>query len=315
MKQMRKGRRSLFIENVKRCFRRWLPCLLAGLLLCPLLRFSAAGAEEPVSFFDDVERDSVGVVCRTYDSPTLKYTVERFVMHGEKCFLTRIWVQDPARQIRKSTGEWKKKLKFPRTMAAEIPGAAVVINGSGYVSPRYPEIPENYPGESKDYFYTPLGSLTVTDGEVFRNLEGVPYYGITLEEDGLRMYTGADNEEVLAAGPVQTWSFYTDCPMLRNNEDLLPADWAFADRRAERTIIGRLDRNNYLILSVGSARKGGISLRRAVIFFQENFAAEWVYNLDGGPSSALLVRKPGAKRMETLLGGNAKDADIMAFTE
>lgn len=287
-------------------------CLLLCLLLYP---FTAMAEEEPVSFFDDVEKDSVGRIFRTYDSPTLKYTIESFVMHGEKCFLTRIWVKDPARQIRKVTSVWEKRLDFPKTMALEVPEAAVIINGSGYVSPQFPDIPENYPGESKDYFYTPLGSVTVTDGEVFRNLDGVPYYGLTLDEEGLQMYTGADNEEVLATEPSQTWSFYTTCPMLRDNEDLLPEEWVFADRRAARTIIGRLDKHNYLILSVGTYQKGGLSLRRAVVFFQENFKTEWVYNLDGGPSTALLVRERGRKRLTTIVGGGVKDEDIMAFTE
>ena len=287
-------------------------CLLLCLLLYP---FTAMAEEEPVSFFDDVEKDSVGRIFRTYDSPTLKYTIESFVMHGEKCFLTRIWVKDPARQIRKVTSVWEKRLDFPKTMALEVPEAAVIINGSGYVSPQFPDIPENYPGESKDYFYTPLGSVTVTDGEVFRNLDGVPYYGLTLDEDGLQMYTGADNEEVLATEPSQTWTFYTTCPMLRDNEDLLPEEWVFAGRRAARTIIGRLDKHNYLILSVGTYQTGGLSLRRAVVFFQENFKTEWVYNLDGGPSTALLVRERGRKRLTTIVGGGVKDEDIMAFTE
>ena len=287
-------------------------CLLLCLLLYP---FTAMAEEEPVSFFDDVEKDSVGRIFRTYDSPTLKYTIESFVMHGEKCFLTRIWVKDPARQIRKVTSVWEKRLDFPKTIALEVPEAAVIINGSGYVSPQFPDIPENYPGESKDYFYTPLGSVTVTDGEVFRNLDGVPYYGLTLDEDGLQMYTGADNEEVLATEPSQTWSFYTTCPMLRDNEDLLPEEWVFADRRAARTIIGRLDKHNYLSLSGGTYQKGGLSLRRAVVFFQENFKTEWVYNLDGGPSTALLVRERGRKRLTTIVGGGVKDEDIMAFTE
>ena len=191
------------------------------------------------------------------------------------------------------------------------PGSPLPLRGR----PPFPEIPEDYPGESKDYYYTPLGSLTVTDGEVYRKLEGIPYYGLILNDEGLQMYTGADNDEVLAARPSQTWSFYTACPMLRDNEDLLPEDWVFADRRAARTIIGRLDRNNYLILSVDDERKGGISLRRAVVFFQENFQTEWVYDLDGGPSSALLCRNPDGKKMHAVMGGGAKDADMMAFIE
>jgi len=292
-------------------------CLLLCLLLFPALAAAeTAEVQIPQFFVSDAEADSFGRVIRSYDTPTLKYAVDSFLMHGARCFLTRVWVAEPARQIRKVTAEWKKNIMTPENLFKKLPEAALAINGSGYVSPRYPEIPENYPGASEDYFYTPLGSLTVTDGEVFRNLEGVPYYGLTLEADGLKMYTGADNAEVLAARPSQTWAFYTDCPMLRNNEDLLPADWVFADRRAARTILSRLDEHNYLILSVSSERKNGISLRRVVEFFRENFPeAEWVFNLDGGPSSALLCRNVGAKKPRTVMGGGVKDADLMAFIE
>ena len=287
-------------------------CLLLLFCLIPLL----AAAEEPVHFFDDVERDAVGEITKTYDSPTLKYTIEKFRMHGELCRLVRLWVQDPARQILRETATWRKNLKFPKTLADRIPGAALVINGSGYVSPQFPEIPDNYPGESKDYFFTPLGSLSILNGEVLRNLEGVPYYGLTLDADGLQMYTGEDNETVLATDPSQAWSFYETCPLLRNNEDLLPEEWAFADRRAARTIIARLDKHNYLILAVDISLKNGISLRRAQEFFRESFPdAEWVYNLDGGPSSALLIRDRKAEKVHAIMGGGAKDFDIMAFIE
>ena len=286
-------------------------CLLLCLMLLPVL----AAAEEPADFFENAEAEAVGKIIRTYDSPTLKYTVEQFIMEKERCYLSRIWVQDPARQIRKATAEWKKNISRPGFIAEKIPEAALIINGSGYVSPRYPEIPDNYPGKSEDYFYTPLGSLTVTDGEVFRNLEGVPYYGITLDAEGLQMYTGDENEAVLATEPSQTWSFYVGCPMLRANEDLLPADWKFADQKAARTIIARLDKNNYVILTVSTEKKRGISLRRAEEFFLENFQAEWVYNLDGGYSSALLCRTREKKKPRIITGGSAKVADIMAFTE
>ena len=286
-------------------------CLLLCLLLIPF----TAGAEEPADFFESIEADAVGKIVRRYDSPTLKYTIERFTMEGEKCYLSRIWVQDPSRQIRKATADWKKNVSRPGNIIKKIPEAALAVNGSGFVSPLYPEIPENYPGTSEDYYYTPLGSLTVTDGEIYRNLEGVPYYGLALDSDGLQMYTGADNGEVLAANPSQTWSFYVDCPMLRNNEDLLPENWPFADRKASRTIIARLNRNNYLILTVTKSKGKGLSLRRAQKFFQANFNAEWVYNLDGGQSFALLSRKQGKKKINTLAGGSVRVVDVLAFAE
>ena len=143
----------------------------------------------------------------------------------------------------------------------------------------------------------------------------MPYYGLALDEGGLQMYTGADNESVLETGPVQTWSFYVECPVLRNNEDILPSEWDFADRHASRTVIGRVNRNNYIILTATRERGKGITLRRAAAFFLEHFDTEWVYNLDGGQSSALLSRKRDKKRIVTLYHGGASIADMMVFIE
>ncbi len=289
-------------------------CLMLCLMLLPAVcSGEGAGAEAPLPRYE--YSYSTGLTLRTYDSETLYYTVEKMKIEGVVCYLSKIWVRDPARQIRKQTSAWKENIQRPIKMAQQVEGAALVINGSGYVSPTYPWIPEEYPGESPDYYYTPLGSLTVTGGEIFRNLEGIPYYGLTLEGDGLHMYTGEDNEAVLARSPRETWSFYVECPMLWNNEDILPEEWPFADRLACRTVIGRVNRNNYVILSVSRRGGPGLSLRRINQFFQRRIETEWLYDLDGGPSSALICRAKGRRNLVTIMGGEAKDADIMAFTE
>lgn len=288
---------------------------LLCLVLCLMLVLPAALAEEPASFLEDAQVQKFGRITRTYDSPTLKYTVDKFLLDREICYLTRVWVKEPGRQIRKATSDWKQNVMPPKTLVTQVKDAALAINGSGFVSPIYPWIPENYPGTNEDYYFTPLGSLTVTDGEVLRNLEGVAYYGLTLDEDGLQMYVDADNEEVLATGPVQTWSFYIGCPVLRNNEDILPAEWNFADRRAARTIIGRVDRNNYIILTVTQERGKGITLRKGAAFFQEHFQTEWVYNLDGGMSFALLCRNRDKKLPVKVAWGGSSIVDLMVFTE
>ena len=70
---------------------------------------------------------------------------------------------EQARQIRKATADWKENIQLPSAMAKKIPNCILAINGSGYVSPVYPWIPEDYPGDNPDYYYTPLGSLTITD--------------------------------------------------------------------------------------------------------------------------------------------------------
>ena len=252
----------------------------------------------------------------TYDSETLKYQLEFLKLNGTECYLTTVWVQDPARQILKVISPWHQALSKADDLAAQIKGAALVINGSGYVSPQYPEIPEEYPGQSPDYYYTPLGSLTVVDGEVYRKLEGVPYYGLTLEEDGLHMYAGADNDAVLARHPIQTWSFYEGCPMAQDGQDILDHDWDFANRRAVRTIICKLkEENTYLILSATWIH--GLTLIEANEFLLGEFDTEWIYDLDGGPSSALLRRKKDKTKMVRveLSKTTQKIVDVMGFVE
>lgn len=252
---------------------------------------------------------------REYDSETLKYRMETFNSKGVRCYLTKVWMKDPARQIRKVTSEWQKNTMFPKTMAETIPEAALAINGSGYWSPVYQDVPEEYPGDVKDYFYTPWGALTVTDGQVYRQLD-LPYYGLTLEAEGLQLYNGVSPAEVLTHNPLQTWSFRDQCVLQLHGETLIPEDWRFAQVKAVRTVIGRMDRNNYLILSVSAIGGLGMTLFEVNSFFRKHFPdLEWLYNLDGGPSTALIARKKDARQMRKVLGGKAKDIDIMAFIE
>lgn len=281
---------------------------LLSLLFLLVLAVSAQAETLPV-YDPDVKGETAAV----YDTDTLKYEIVRFELDGTECYLTNIWMADPGKQIRKSTAAWKEDLAYPSDMAAQIPGAALAINGSGYVSPVFPWIPENYPGVSEDYHYTPLGSLTITDGEVYRNLSRVAYYGLTLQEDGLHMHVGEDNEKVLAENPTQTWSFYVECPLIQDGQDILDRSWAFANRSAIRTIIAKKDANNYVILTV-TRQGGGLPVTRCVDFLQEVIAPQWAYNLDGGPSSALLYRKENWRIMKVMYGNTSQDADAMVFT-
>lgn len=251
----------------------------------------------------------------TYESDHLRVRTTRFTLYNATAYLTQIWMSDPGRQIRKATAQWETDLEKPAELAEQIPEAIVITNGSGFISPKYPWIPDNYPGESEDYFYTPLGSLTVTDGSVFRNLTGVSYTGLTLEEDGLHMYVGTDPDAVLDNEPMQTWSFYDECPVMLRNEEILPEEWRFADQHAERTVIARVNRNNYILLHVTDAGGPGWTLRQVAEFLKKRYDTEWVYNLDGGPSSTLIIRKNGSKKGTTLTGGTVRVTDIMAFTD
>lgn len=246
-------------------------------------------------------------------SDTLRWQMEEIQVEEVGCYLTRIWMAEPGKQIGKAAADWRENIQPAEALAQRAPQASLLINGSGYVTRTYAWIPENYPGTSEDYYFTPLGSLTVTDGEVFRCLAGVPYYGLTLGRDGLRLHVGDDPARVLAEAPSQTWSFYVECPIIQDHRSILDPDWSFTRLRAMRNIICRMDEHNYLILTV-TRQKGGLTMQQCVDFLLEAFSPEWAYNLDGGPSAALMYRdEQGA--LVTVWAPGQKNVDIMTFSE
>ena len=285
-----------------------LVCLLAGTAAAEGRTGGSGNASAPAA----VSLTGREVVS-TYESETLTCVIEPCEINRTQAYLTTITMADPGRQIRKASSPFHVRLAEATDLAKQIPQAAVVINGSGYVSPGYPEIPANYPGTGRDYYYTPLGSLTITDGEVLRCLEGVPYYGLTLEKDGLHMYVGADNEEVLSHHPTQTWAFYDGCPLIRDGESILDRSWDWAARHAVRNIIARIDDHTVLVLTI--ARMPGADLMQLTDLLVECFHPEWAFNLDGGPSATLIRRRSGEKYQKLIFGARQKIVDIMAFVE
>lgn len=254
-----------------------------------------------------------GETVAEHDSETLQWRIETFKADKAVCYLTKVWMSDPGRQIGKATADWKENTMATKSIAERAPEASLFINASGYVTKVYSWIPENYPGTSKDYYNTPLGSVTVTNGEVFRCLEGVPYYGLTLNSDGLNMHIGEDPLDVLAGDPFQTWSFYVECPIILNHESILDPEWRFTNTKAMRTIIAKMDDYNYAILTVTS-KGGGMTMAECVTWLIDNLNPEWAYNLDGGPSSALMYRDAEGKT-KTVWKNGQKNVDIMTFSE
>ena len=175
------------------------------------------------------------------------------------------------------------------------------------------------PGSPSDYYNTTLGSLVITDGEILRSLEGVPFYGLALSENGIELFRGADNEMVLASSPRQTWAFFESCAMMVNGEDVLPEEgaWPMAREQHPRTVLARVNRNNYLMLHVPNRQDShGLSLYQINRFFMRNFETEWVYNLDGGYSTALICKTQEKNARLTRIAPNRQPAaDILCITD
>jgi len=281
------------------------------LLMCLLPLFALA--EEAVQPLPVYPYAYAGKEVAAHTSDSLIWQIEKATVDKATVYVTKVWMADPGRQIGKASSDWRKNVKTTAELAAREPDASLIINASGYVTKTYKWIPENYPGTNSDYYYTPLGSVTVTDGETFRCLEGVPFYGLTLNTDGLRLHVGDDPVAVLAENPTQTWSFYVECPIIREHQSILDPDWKFTNTKAMRTVIAKMDANNYLILTVTS-KGGGLTMARVVEFLQTEFDPEWAYNLDGGPSSALMYRNEKGK-LKTVWKNGQKNVDIMTFAE
>ncbi len=282
--------------------RKWLLILLC---LLPL----SALADLPV-----LDEGPHGKTVAEHASDTLWWRIEDMKVEGVRCFLTRICMADPGSQIGKASSDWQKNIMRARDIADREPEASLIINGSGYVTKSYPWIPENYPGKSQDYWNTPLGSVTVTDGEVLRCLEGVPYYGLTLNQDGLRIHVGDDPQAVLADAPAQTWSFYQECPIIVDGQSILDPEWKFTRLHQMRNIICKLDENNYLNLMVTNRGGSGLTMAQCVDYLLAEFAPEWAYNLDGGPSAGLMYRNEKGNLVVVWSPGQ-RILDVMTFGE
>lgn len=278
--------------------------ILLFVFLLPLM----ALAELPVYPYE-----AQGDAIAEHTSETLWWRIEKFNVEGANVYLTKACMADPGRQIGKATSDWRENTMAAEDIAKRAPEASLIINGSGYVTKRYAWIPENYPGVSEDYHYTPLGSVTVTDGEVLRCLEGVPYYGLTLNREGLRLHVADDPIDVLDEEPTQTWSFYVECPIINDHQSILDPEWTFTRVRAMRTIVAKMDDHNYLLMTV-TRQKGGLTMQQCVDFLLEKFSPEWAYNLDGGPSSALMYRNQKGK-LVTIWAPGQNNVDIMTFSE
>ena len=309
---------------------RRLLCFLLAALCC--LGAACAGGESGSSGLEVTDLDPADPavfppeeyefskrVYTRYESETLVYTIESFTLDSVPVLLTKLWVKDPERQIRKANAPWGESLANPLNLARQVPGAVLATNASGYITKQYPDIPESYPGEPSDYFFTTLGSLVITEGEVLRCLDGVPFYGLALSADGITLYRGADNDLVLATSPRQTWAFFENCAMMEGGEELLPeeGEWPMAKEKHARSVLARVNRNNYLMLHVPNRDDSyGLSLYRINRFFLRNFTTEWVYNLDGGYSTALIYKSQEKNARLTRLAPNRQPvADILCVTE
>ena len=113
--------------------------LVLALILLPL----SALAELPVYPYE-----TSGKLVAEHQSDTLWWRIERSKLDEVTIYLTKVCMAEPGRQIGKTTADWRENVQDTADLDRKATEASLLINASGYVTKRYYEIPENYPGTS-----------------------------------------------------------------------------------------------------------------------------------------------------------------------
>jgi len=230
---------------------------------------------------------------RAYESETLQVYIYETTYNGARIFAAQVWIRDPGRQIRKASALWGEALLAATQMSAE--GAVFLVNGSGYMSPDYPNNDETY-GDIEENHYTSLGSFVITDGEIFRDL-GSGFTGISASAGGLLAYENADSAEV--AGD-NTWAFLRNCLIVKDGTVRVPEPQEPAydhekrvqDASRPRTVVCRIDANNYVFIIVMAQEEcTGLTLHETAAFCVSYVPdIDWAFNLDGGGSTCMILQ-------------------------
>ena len=102
------------------------------LFLCCLMLLAAPAMAQEV--LPPYEYTFSGEPVVSHDSPSLRWQIEQFTHQEAACFLTKVWMQDPGRQIGKATADWEENVLDTAVIAARAPQASLLINASGYVT-------------------------------------------------------------------------------------------------------------------------------------------------------------------------------------
>ena len=225
----------------------------------------------------------------SYSSDTLKY--RGLVVDGHDFVL--VWVKDPYKQFIAAHPQYGKK-HGAQTILSECGNKGfVATNGSFFNMSN---------GDT-------VGSIAISKGKTLHyNASGGRAVILTMSKEGkLNTYYGESTEiiwnKIKADGATNTFALMTEAT-LRWGEKASPG----SSDSTNRTLVGQIDKNNFIIYS-----GGGISTSQVSYIAQTKFGAQFMANLDGGGSRKLYFGKNGSpiKRFD----GGRLIPDMMCFVE
>lgn len=225
-----------------------------------------------------------GKVLKSYSDDSIKVSVEEI----ESYYVTKIWLQNPAVQVKKASADWGTTLKTTDAMLDSKDGAIVGCNGSGFYlsgswSPRESEI------KNTSWNKTTEGYLVITDGQTKRKITGKQCNSLLgiLPSGSLKYYENNPYEDVINDSVENTFTFG---PLLVKDgkayaQEIGKPRRGYTDSAASLTTIGQIDANNFVIISTRTSAK-----LTTIANFGVKLGCNLLYNFDGGGSSSLWFR-------------------------
>lgn len=271
---------------------------------------------EPQTSSEQVTYGLKGTAVSTYDSDTLKISVEKVSHSGTTCYVSKVWVKDPTVQLTKCAAKWRKNLQRPSALAKQNSKVVLAVNGSGFYNSSWHSVPHAYGSDSSNYC-TSAGSIVIINGKIMRNVSKVPFTGIAITPGkGLTGYFEASTSNVLADKANNTFAF--EIHSKRKKFIYFDGKSCSCDFTgiSARTVFVKVNYNNFYIITVkGASGSAGLGPSALKSLIRKMGACQWAYNTDGGGSTTLLAKPSRSGKLKRIYGDGRSIGEIFCVTE
>ena len=247
-----------------------------------------------------------GTKKKSYKNSSISVKIEKI----SGCYVAKIWVKDPSKQIGRKMAGWQSSVKQAATMLNSTNNAIVGINGSGFYVPGSwePDSVIKKLGKSK-WKYTTEGYLVIYNGKVLRKISGKKCNAILgiLKNGSLKYYENNSYNDPINDGVYNTINFGP--LMIKNGK-------AYKQRSGkvrmgytstnQRTCFGQVDSNNYIFIvgkkSLNQLASLGLKLH-----------CNTLYNCDGGGSSSMWFRGKKSGNGSYVKSSSRRIEDVIYF--
>lgn len=252
-----------------------------------------------------------GKVIKSYSDSSINVKIEDY----SKYYITKIWLKDPSKQVKKVEAGWGTDLKTVNTMLNATNGAIVGCNASGfYKSGAWTPSSQWDKGILRtSWNLTTEGNLVISNGIVRRKIAGEKCNTIMgiLPNGSFAYFEGTSYDEVIKLGVKDTIAFG---PLLLKDGKKYTQSQAFRLRKTltesrQTSIIGQVDENNYIIITSKSGKNATLN---EITNLGLQLKCKFLYNFDGGGSSSLWFRNTKSG-VGTNIKGSRAVADALCF--